>query len=746
MEEYIRLEEEKARKHEKVFNWETAKYGKIWYDEDVLDLKSVEIKFPAIVFNDSLTSNETPSCEPTVSSLNNNEIDFRISFDESDDEDYTIVFDKNSFSYKIISTNDLKTDSEIDNEKVNKPLFSSPEPSVSCIDDLDFFKDFKNEFPAIVYNDALTSKSDFSTEPTLCPQHIDKFDLKDETSLSEYDEAEQSVLYFNDLFPFNINYPDDQKPDKGSDDNEIDMIQSLGGNENTNKLLEESHDKIKEDFIKGSFIMGLNVNIVAWNHFVNGMLFNLIKNLYVPFGISFDPKRYYKDGDCARMLRMPRTIRHMAHRPRDQRHQYLRFEGLQYIEGNIVDFEMRLAKIYRREVQVFDFRGIPDLIVEGLSSRMLMEHSDAQGHGVFTSRAWRQLFDIRGLLVRELILEFFSTFRFEKAVLDLDTAGALHFLLGRARRRLSWMQFILALGLNTGEEMETVGFSAYWAENVRQIPNKGDLRDYWIRISSVREFFSTTPSYTSIRDPILKLCHRLIACSIAGRSQAPEKVTVTNLFYLRGMDVGSVNIPYLLARYLRRFAAGRKSGALILGGQFVARLANHFRLLTEERLQGLMFISHVLPIIDMTELVRLQIYAEFGDTWAWVPAGPARQEGDAGGVAEEALVAPGGGNEDEEMPQAVPPPPRTQGERIVKLEEEVHGMREALQGQREVLDSMARDFSRFTTWTVTSLARMMDRAGVPYTRYLESPVEYERRTRRRTDGANTSTAPQQPDP
>ncbi|GKC24622.1 hypothetical protein Tco_1026772, partial [Tanacetum coccineum] len=176
----------KARKCGNVYNWETTKYGKIWYDEDVHDLRSVETKFPTIVFNDNLTSNETLFCEPTVSSLNNNEIDFRISFDESDDKDYTVVFDKNSFSYKIISANDLKMDSENDNEKVNMSLLPSPEPSVSCIDDLDFFKDFENEFPAIVYNDALTSKSDFSTVPTLCPQHIDEFDLKDETSLSEY--------------------------------------------------------------------------------------------------------------------------------------------------------------------------------------------------------------------------------------------------------------------------------------------------------------------------------------------------------------------------------------------------------------------------------------------------------------------------------------------------------------------------------------------------------------------------------
>ncbi|GKC12593.1 hypothetical protein Tco_1009375 [Tanacetum coccineum] len=60
MEEYIRLEEEKDRRSGKVYNWETATYGKIWDNEDVYDLGSVETKFPAIVFNDTLTFEETP--------------------------------------------------------------------------------------------------------------------------------------------------------------------------------------------------------------------------------------------------------------------------------------------------------------------------------------------------------------------------------------------------------------------------------------------------------------------------------------------------------------------------------------------------------------------------------------------------------------------------------------------------------------------------------------------------------------
>ncbi|GJY17702.1 hypothetical protein Tco_0389193 [Tanacetum coccineum] len=270
IEEYIRLEEEKARKRGKVFNWETAKYGRIWYDEDVHDLRSVETEFPAIIFNDNLTSNETLSCEPTVSSLNDNEIDFRISFDESDDEDYTVVYDENSFFYKIIFVNNLKTEFENNNEKVNMPSFSSPGPEVSYFNDLDFFKDFENEFPAIVYNDALTSKSDLLTEPTISPRHIDEFDLKDETSLFECDEEEQNILYFNDLLPFNVIYPSDLKSDTDNDNDKIDIEQPSRDmsvipspnvtnvdTQESNKLLETSHDTSIKFFKTRIFIKEL---------------------------------------------------------------------------------------------------------------------------------------------------------------------------------------------------------------------------------------------------------------------------------------------------------------------------------------------------------------------------------------------------------------------------------------------------------------------------------------------------------
>ncbi|GJS05733.1 hypothetical protein Tco_0322241 [Tanacetum coccineum] len=291
------------------------------------------------------------------------------------------------------------------NEKSICPLLSIPLSCELVFDILDFFKDFVNEFPAIFYNDAQISKSDLLTESILSPQHIDAFDLNDETSLSEYDEEETKY-----------------------------------------------------------------------------------------------------------MAPVP---------PHEQRHPFLRYQGLEYTDVDIANFEERLERIYR----------------------------------------------------------LFST--------------------------------------------------------------DGD-------------FLGPPPSYTLIRDPVLRLCHRMIAHNIAGRSQAPKMVTVTDLFYLRGLDVGSVNIPYLLARYLRRFAAGRKSGDHISCGQFVARLPEHFGLLTAEILKGLMVIAPKLPVIDMAELASAPRVAQDA---------PAVDEGDQANLAP--MQAP------QQPPPPTPTTARTMPQRLGRLEEEV---------------------------------------------------------------------------
>ncbi|GJS25409.1 hypothetical protein Tco_0454041 [Tanacetum coccineum] len=436
------------------------------YCEDKDDsFTDLETEYPAIVFNDA--SDVAFSREPTVSPLDNNKIDFNISFDESDDEDYMAVFDKNSFSCKIIYVNNLKTDSENENDKVNMPSSPLPEPTIGYIDDLDFFKDFENEFPDIAYND-LKSKSYPLIDPSISSQHIDKFKI----SLFEYDEEEQNVLYLNNSFPLDVIFSNNPKTIKDNDDN-IDITQLSGSKilnidtKTSNELPSTNHDKTNKVFNEKIFIITLDADIVSWNCFNNWMPLNLIKNLYVPFGIQFDPKRYYKDGAHIRILRRPRP----NHK-----------------------FKAKTCDI--------------------------------------------------ALL---------------KAVGQTD--------------------------LHSEEEMVEAGFEAYWSGRERVITDKGDLRDYWIEISSDMEFLGLAPSYVHIRDHVRRLCHKMIACSISGREQGAEKVTRFDLFYLRTMDHGTANVPYLLAYYLFRHAEGRKSVARLSGGYFIGRLAAQFGLVSDEGLR-----------------------------------------------------------------------------------------------------------------------------------------------------------------
>ncbi|GKB13977.1 hypothetical protein Tco_0847900 [Tanacetum coccineum] len=311
-------------------------------------------------------------------------------------------------------------------------------------------------------------------------------------------------------------------------------------------------------------------------------------------------------------IQLKPPILRMELKPPILRIDYLIYEVQEYTNAVVHDYEDRLGTIFGKQVNrvhVLDFEGLTNEMRQPLTDTLRMVYIGAEGQVLFTSDAWRRVFEIRGPLVLELMLEFFSTRRISDTVLELDVA-------------------------DTPEEMETDGFRAYWTDSLREIATKADLRDYWSRI--------------------------------AFDSHAPEKVTATELFYLRSMDKGTaVNVTYLLAQYLFRYAEGRKQGARMSGRHFVARLAKHFRLLTEERLRGFTVVVRDLTVIDMDELARIE-----------------------------------------------------------KLEEEVYGLRESFGEQRAVVDAISRDFSRFTTWAVGRLGQLLHTSGVTYPRYGDSHTSY----------------------
>ncbi|GKC56590.1 hypothetical protein Tco_1084188 [Tanacetum coccineum] len=182
-----------------------------------------------------------------------------------------------------------------------------------------------------------------------------------------------------------------------------------------------------------------------------------------------------------------------------------------------------------------------------------------------------------------------------------------------------------------------------------------------MEISSDKDFLRLSPSYVHIRDPVRRLCHRMIACSIFGRGQEAQKVTGVDLFYLQTMDRGTTNVLYLLAQYLFHHAEGRKSGARLSKGHFIGRLATHFGLVGDKGLRGLSVVVIKLSVIDLHELARLNICLRFGDTWAWIAPGPERKQAAAAGAPGAAEDAPATNKGAQAVPAPVqapqPPPP-----------------------------------------------------------------------------------------
>nr|GEW86688.1 hypothetical protein [Tanacetum cinerariifolium] len=284
--------------------------------------------------------------------------------------------------------------------------------------------------------------------------------------------------------------------------------------------------------------------------------------------------------------------------PRDQRHLWLHYQVEGYTEEIVHDFEQRMETIFGRQVN-----RVHILDFEGLNLEM------------------RQDFAVRLRMVYtrgdgQLVFAGHAWRRLFRIRAPLVHEFILEFL-------STCQMSDIEMGL---DKMAEAGFGAYWDGNDRVIPKNGDLRDYWTEISG----------------------------------QAPKKVTGVDLCYLSSIDRETANVPHLLAQYLFRHAKGRKSRARLLGGHFIGCLTAHFGLVSDEGLRGLQVVARELPLIDLHELKRLNIFLRFNDTRAWVALGPERKHTDTIGAhkGDKAGLAVDEGAQDIPAPiQASQPPP-----------------------------------------------------------------------------------------
>ncbi|GJT98986.1 hypothetical protein Tco_1094504 [Tanacetum coccineum] len=116
---------------------------------------------------------------------------------------------------------------------------------------------------------------------------------------------------------------------------------------------------------------------------------------------------------------------------RDQRHTWLRYQVEGYGKDIVHNYEQRLETIWGRSVNwvhVLDFAGLTEEIRQTLGDRLRMVYIGDEG--------------------------------MSDTEMGLDVADTLCFQLGGARRRMTWRQFILGLGLHTEEEKAEARFGA----------------------------------------------------------------------------------------------------------------------------------------------------------------------------------------------------------------------------------------------------------------------------------------------
>ncbi|GKC73856.1 hypothetical protein Tco_1119739 [Tanacetum coccineum] len=223
---------------------------------------------------------------------------------------------------------------------------------------------------------------------------------------------------------------------------------------------------------------------------------------------------------------------------------WLRYQVNGSNEGILHSYEQRLEMIQGRPVKcvhMLDFVGLRDGMRQTLGDRLSLVYD---GEALFTSHVWRRLFEVRAPLVREFMLEFFSTCRMSDIEMGLDVADTLCFQLGGARRRMTWRQFIQSLGLHSEEEMAEPGFGAYWSSSERVIPDKGILKIIGWRSRPIGTSWGPLP-------------------------------------------------PMFTSETLH--AEGRKGGTRLSEGHFIGCLAAHFGLVGDQGLRGLSVVVSELP-------------------------------------------------------------------------------------------------------------------------------------------------------
>ncbi|GJR41555.1 hypothetical protein Tco_1309658 [Tanacetum coccineum] len=203
------------------------------------------------------------------------------------------------------------------------------------------------------------------------------------------------------------------------------------------------------------------------------------------------------------------------------------------------------------------------LLWEGCSRDVKSRVREAESEEeIFTSVAWIRAFNINEPIYAELCHEFYFTYEFDEVCTDdeLQSKKIIKFRLGGRAHNLTLLEFARRLGLYQAVELEEDGFNVYFEGGLRSDDNF-NATNYWLSISR-EDNLSLSRSHTStIRNPILRVIHKMITYGLCQRTSGYDK--------------------------MKKKGVGTQKESQICYGQFISKLVRKCRVLTEDVVRSL---------------------------------------------------------------------------------------------------------------------------------------------------------------
>ncbi|GJT18587.1 hypothetical protein Tco_0877293 [Tanacetum coccineum] len=210
-------------------------------------------------------------------------------------------------------------------------------------------------------------------------------------------------------------------------------------------------------------------------------------------------------------------------------------------------YNTRLAQLLPRHIyspcivncDVLNRMGCDGEIDDMLRIRVREAESEEE---IFTSVAWIRAFNINELIYAELCHEFYSTYEFDEVCADneLQSKKIIKFRLGGRAHSLTLLEFARRLGLYQAVELEEDGFNVYFEGGLHSDDNF-NAQDYWLSISHEDNLGFSRSHTSTIRNPILRVIHKMITYGLCQRTTGYDKVQKNDLWLLSMFDARHQN-------------------------------------------------------------------------------------------------------------------------------------------------------------------------------------------------------------